>query len=253
MKIAVISDIHGNLLALEAVLEDIKHNAVDKIFILGDLAVFGYAPDETISFIRENLSEHVCIQGNTDLMIVNSTGDKGDPYTPKSDLLSGALKFAQEEISADNKEFLANLPATHSESFGPLNVLFVHGSPRRNDEGITPDIKYALLDEIVADVDENMIFCGHTHIPITHQSAGKTIINVGSVGRPFGDSPRAVYVILDLENVDQREFDIEHRYVKYDLATATESLAQCDFDGADILAEMLRRATAKIPSKAEMN
>lgn len=253
MKIAVISDIHGNLLALQAVLEDIKHNSIEKIFILGDLAFCGYAPDETISFIRDNLSEHVCIQGNTDLMIVKATGEAGDPYTPKLDMMANALKFAQEEISADNKEYLANLPVKHSESFGPLNVLFVHGSPRRNDEGITPDIKYSKLDEIVADVKENMIFCGHTHIPITHQSAGKTIINVGSVGRPFGETPRAVYAILDVTNVEQREFDIEHRYIKYDHATATETLGQCDFEGADILSEMLRRATDKIPTRAELN
>lgn len=253
MKVAVISDIHGNLLALQAVLEDIKNNGIEKIFILGDLAFCGPQPDETVSFIRDNMSQHVSIQGNTDLMIVKATGEEGDPYTPKLEMMANALRYSQKVLSDENKEYLANLPVKHTEAFGPLKVLFVHGSPRRNDEGITADMKYSKLDEIFADVEENMIFCGHTHIPITHQSSGKTIINVGSVGRPFGENPRAVYAILDVTKVEQREFDIEHRYVKYDLQKAAEQLVQCDFEGAEILSEMLNRATDKIPSKAELN
>ncbi|MGD9581331.1 MAG: metallophosphoesterase [Vampirovibrionia bacterium] len=253
MKIAVISDIHGNLLALQAVLEDIKQNGIEKIYILGDLAFCGSEPNETIEFIRENLSEQVSIQGNTDLMILKATGDEDDSYMPKSNTMASALIYAQEVLTDDNKDYLASLPESHSEAFGPLKVLFVHGSPRRNDEGITPDIKYSKLDEMLADVEENMVFCGHTHIPIIHQSKGKTVVNTGSVGRPFGENPRAVYAILDLTNVEQRQFDIEHRYVKYDLNQAVEKLEACDFEGAETLAYMLNRATDKIPTKAELN
>lgn len=253
MKLAIISDIHGNLNALKAVLEDIKNNKIEKIYILGDLAFCGPQPKETVEFIRKELSDHVIIQGNTDEMIVKATGEDNDPYMPKKEVMANALKYSQEVLTEDDKYFLANLPAQYIDEYDGLTLLFVHGSPRKNDEGIFPEVKYSMLDKMCEGVEQKIIFCGHTHYPIIHQSSGKTIVNVGSVGRPFGENLRSVYAILDLTEVKQRKFDIEHRYVKYDVEEAAAELEKCEFDGSDILAYMLRRATDKFPSPSEVN
>lgn len=252
MEIAIISDIHGNILALEAVLKDIKERGIDKIYILGDLAFCGPKPKETLDFIREHLKQHVIIQGNTDEMITKANGEPGDPYTPKKEVMANALRYCQETLSHEDKEFLSHLPLQHKEEIQGLKLLFVHGSPRRINEGITPDIKYSELAKMCEDTDANVIFCGHTHYPIIHQVDKKTIVNVGSVGRPFGENPHAVYVVLDLANVKQREFSINHFYVKYDLEQAARDLENCDFEGANVLAYMLRQATDKFPEPSQI-
>ena len=253
MKVAILSDVHGNVDALKAVLKDIAQVDVAKIYVLGDLAFCGPYPKATIDFIRDNLSDQVLIQGNTDEMIVKATGEEGDIYTPKLKVMANALFFAQNMLEDEDKEFLANLKPSHYEDYEGLKMLFVHGSPRKNDEGITVDIKYSKLDEMMKGTDAHLVFCGHTHYPIMHQSSGKTVVNVGSVGRPFGENPRAVYALLDLSRVKEREFDIEHRYVPYDVEPVAAALAHCDFEGSEILAEMLMLATDKFPSPYDLN
>lgn len=253
MKIAVLSDIHGNIDALKAVIDDVRAKEIDKVVLLGDLAFSGPFPKETLDYIRENLSDSTIIQGNTDEMIVKAFSDANYPHIPKNKTMANALIYSQKVLSNEDKEFLANLPEQHSEEIDGLKLLFVHGSPRRNDEGITQKLKYSELEEIFEGVDANIIFCGHTHFPIIHQVGKKTVVNVGSVGRPFGENPRAVYVMLDLTEIAQRKFDLEHRYVKYDHNKVADDLENCDFEGSDILAEMLRRATDKFPDKAERN
>lgn len=252
MKIAVLSDIHGNILALKAVLEDITNQGIDKIYILGDLAFCGPCPNETINYIRENLKHAKIIQGNTDEMILMDKDKVDDIPSFKKEVMSAALKYSQDKLSEENKEFLSNLPAQIYEEVAGIKFLFVHGSPRRNDEGITQNINYSVLEEIVKDTEANIIFCGHTHYPIIHQLNKKTVVNVGSVGRPFEENPRSVYVIVDLSEASQRKFSIEHRYVKYDLERAASDLEQCEFEGANILAHMLRKATDKFPTDMEL-
>jgi predicted phosphodiesterase len=186
-------------------------------------------------------------------MLVKFKTKESEEYTPKKSVMANALKYAYESLNEDDINFLANLPAQHTEEFEGLKVLFVHGSPEKNNEGITPDMKYSILAKIFENVDANLVFCGHTHYPIIHQVDKKTIINTGSVGRPFGENPRSVYAVLDLTNVKQREFSIDHRYVKYDHMKTAEELSACNFDGAKVLGYMHERATDKFPEHSEVN
>ena len=95
----------------------------------------------------------------------------------------------------------------------------------------------AQINEIVADVEENIIFCGHTHIPCGYQTdKGITIVNTGSVGRPFTENPEACYVLADFNN---GTYTIEHRFVSYDKEKAAEKLAKRHFEGAEKLAQIL--------------
>lgn len=249
MKIAVLSDIHGNLDALQSVLTDIKNQEISRIFICGDLAVAGPEPVETIDYIVDLTKRYniTIIQGNTDEMVLKSTGSPDDKYTPPNKIMAEAVKYAQKILRADQKEFLMELPATYSERIGNLNVLLVHGSPRNNSEDILPDMDPEKVREMIKSTNEDIIFCGHTHLPVIYHIGKQTVVNVGSVGRPFTEKPKACYAVLDYPDLSGEKFLIDQRFIAYDYTSAAEKLAKQPFEGSDKLAQMLVKATSRYP------
>lgn len=247
MKIAIMSDIHGNMEAIESVLDDINNHHITKLFICGDIAMAGPEPDRTTDFVQKlkDKFEVAIIQGNTDEMIAKYTGLPDDKYLPPNEIMAEALKYAQSVLSDEQKKFLANLPVEYSENIEGISIKLVHGSPRKNNEDILPDTSPDKVGEMIKDTSEDLIFCGHTHLPAVFVCGRQTVINVGSVGRPFTEEPKASYVILNIENSN---FSITHRQIKYDITTASEKLAVQDFTGADKLAGMLVQATSRYPS-----
>lgn len=235
MKIAVLSDIHGNMEALDAVLEHIKTEKIDRVFICGDLAMAGPEPSKAVDFLMSY--DATFIQGNTDEMIVKN-------IIPPNEIMVNALKYAQDDLSDKQKDFLASLPFSHGEKIEDLNLLFVHGSPRKNNEDILPDQPSEKIAEMVENTTQDIIFCGHTHLPCGYQIKKQTVVNVGSVGRPFGEEPKACYVTV---NINKSEAEILHHFVDYDVKSASEKLAKLGFIGADKLAQMLISATSRYP------
>lgn len=238
MKIAIISDIHGNMQALNSVLSDIESQGCEKIFCLGDLAMAGPQPVEAIIAIKM-LVEHSgleLIQGNTDEMIANY--DKfAELAKSKFPVMGSALENDSKLIGQDLKDFLNGLNPQKDISIEGVKILLVHGSPRKNDENIFPDLPIAKIEEMLEGVDSDVIFCGHTHIPCGYQTNNnQTVINVGSVGRPFTPEPKACYAIADFLN---SAFVVEHRFVDYDKIKASKILAKRSFEGASKLAEIL--------------
>jgi putative phosphoesterase len=237
MKIAVISDIHGNLDALDAVVEDIKSQECDKIFALGDYAMAGAEPSRTVDFFISQQNEFTLIQGNTDLMIANYTDELYNELKSKAPIMAEALKNDYEILNPIQKAFLKKLPIQLEVEEDGLKILLVHGSPRKNNEDILPDVDLDELEKMLEHVDANIVLCGHTHIPCGFQTASKkTVVNVGSVGRPFTLEPKSCYLKMTIEN-GQALF--EHRFVDYDKQKASEKLAKRNFKGADKLASML--------------
>lgn len=240
MKIAIISDIHGNMQALESVLTDIKKEKCEKIFCLGDLAMAGPEPVKTIELIKKLYEESnfELIQGNTDLMIANS--DTSIPIVKAAfPLMGNALDDDAKIIPDDLKEFLGNLSAQKELDIDGVKILLVHGSPRKNDENISPDLPIEKVEEMLEGVDADVIFCGHTHIPCGFQTTKKqTVVNDGSVGRPFTPNPQACYVVAEFSN---GTFGVTHKFVDYDNKKASEILAKRNFEGADKLATILMR------------
>ncbi len=238
MRVAVISDIHGNMQALDTVLDDIKNEKCERIFCLGDLAMAGPEPARAIELIKKLFDEGKLelIQGNTDEMIgsYDKFGEKVKSVFP---IMGNALENDVKIIPENLKEFLKNLPKQKQLTVEGINVLLVHGSPRRNDENILPGLPIEQVEEIVAGTDVDLIFCGHTHIPCGYQTINKqTIVNDGSVGRPFTQNPQACYVIVEFLN---GMFEVKHKFLDYDRKKASEILAQRTFDGADKLAKIL--------------
>ena len=235
MKFAVLSDIHGNMFALRAVLEDMKNFEVERVLCLGDLAMAGPEPNKTIDFVRTQ--DWTVIQGNTDEMIANFSHDVYEAVKTGAPIMANALEADVKEISSENKNYLKNLPINKSIETDGLKILLVHGSPRRNNENIFPNMDMDVIEEIFRDVDADVVFCGHTHMPCGYQTNSKvTVVNDGSVGRPFTKNPQACYVIANITN---GKLEIEHRMVDYDIKSAMEILEKRPFEGAEKLAGML--------------
>ena len=241
MKLAVISDIHGNLFALEKVLEDIEHEKCDNIICLGDLAMAGPEPDKTVELVKQMNWD--VVQGNTDKMIVEFNEEMFNTLKGQIPIMANALRNDAEVISEENKAYLKNLPENLEITINNTPILLVHGSPRRNNEDISPDLPLEKVEEMVEGTDSRLILCGHTHLPCGYQTnSGKTVVNVGSVGRPFTEKPVSCYAIVTFDEIG---FGVEHKFVEYDNVSASETLAKRKFEGADKLAQILINPTVR--------
>lgn len=239
MKIAVISDIHGNMEALEAVMKDIENEGCEKIFALGDYAMAGPEPDTAINWFmqRENDNKFTLIQGNTDLMIADYSEDVYQAVKEKAPTMAEALKNDFWLINPIQRNFLRNLPEQKELEIEGVKILLVHGSPRKNNEDILPDLSMHKVEEIIAGTSADVILCGHTHIPCGFQTSKKqTVVNVGSVGRPFTPEPKSCYLKLTITN---GKCLFEHRFVEYNKETASLKLRKREFVGSNKLANTL--------------
>lgn len=240
IKVAIISDIHGNMNALTNVIADINKQNIKRILILGDLALMGSEPNETINFIR-NLEHNYdidIIQGNTDLFIVN----ENLPNVP--DFAKNAIIYAKNTISSDNIIFLKILPEQKSLKIGKTTILMTHGSPRKNDENIFPGKNIEEIRPMIKNSTETIILCGHTHLPAGYQIDKQTVINVGSVGRPFTENQKACYAILEIDENKKDTFSVEHKFINFDVQNEADKLSKLNFEGAKYLAQKLLESRA---------
>ncbi|MGM0437427.1 MAG: metallophosphoesterase family protein [Bacillota bacterium] len=211
MKIAFISDIHANIFALKKVLKDIKKQNVDKIICLGDLVGYAPYPNEVINLIKkENI---FTIQGNYD----ESTGEElmacGCDYDTQKETENAnkSLFWTQEEVSEENKQWLAELPKEKKMNIEGWNLYLVHGSPRKNNEYLYADSEE--VKEIAEKFKFDVLLSGHTHLPYFKVINGKYIANAGSAGKPKHGNPGATYIIL---NIKKDSIDFISREVEYD-------------------------------------
>ena len=201
MRIAVISDIHSNIYALEAVLKDIETKNIDLVACTGDLVGYGTRPNEVINTIRKN--RILTIIGNYDDAIGNCKIVCGCDYpNPKDAQKAGlSMHFTGEETLDENKVYLANLPKEAVLTFNEKTIRLVHGSTRVINEYLKENSKEA--DEVMSELVEDILVCGHTHIPYAKYYGDKLLVNAGSVGKPKTNNPNANYVIIDIKNKDE--------------------------------------------------
>lgn len=249
MKIAIISDIHGNIDAVDSVLSDIQTEKCDKIFCLGDVAMAGPAPQETISKIKDLMKskDFYIIQGNTDKMLSVFSFDTYNAVLNTNAVMGSAYLADSKLLTQEEKDFLANLPAQKEIELFGIKILLVHGSPRKNNENIYPNLPIEEVEEMIKDTNADIIFCGHTHMPCGYQTnTEQTVVNVGSVGRPFSETPDSCYAIMEIDEANST-YTVKHKFVKYDVNSAAEKIKKRNFEGAEKLAKMLIKATSRYP------
>ena len=241
MKVAVLSDIHGNINALKSVLNEfIEDESYEKILFLGDYSMAGPVPEVTASYCEElsKSDRFEFIQGNTDKMIVDYANKNFDLSKIPFPVMANALKSDVERLSKENIEFLTGLPVQKEIELNGLKILMVHGSPRRQNEDMMAGTPIEKIEEMIEGVDADLILCGHTHVPCGFQTnTNQTVVNVGSVGIPFTPNALPCYAIIDI--ADDKSFTVEHRFVKYDVEGTVKDLLTRGYDGVEKLAQIL--------------
>lgn len=219
MKLAVISDIHGNIYALMKALEDIDEQKVDKIICLGDLVGYGPHPNEVVALIKRR--EIPCIKGNYDASVVD--GDY--TYIRNTTINSFALPWASNEVRVANKCFLDSLPTSLKYTFNGVNFLFTHGSPNAINDYLFEDAANTI--EVMNQLEDDVLVCAHTHIPCAKKYENKLLINVGSVGKPKIGKPNPTYAIIEIE--DNGEVKVTFRYLEYEFKRIVKDCTMLNF------------------------
>ncbi len=217
MKIAFISDLHANLIALEAVLADIEAAGADEIICLGDIASLGPQPCEVTALIRE--LGCATIQGNH------------DPLPEESSVLRPVGEWTEQQLGDEDKRFLATLPPTLTRELQDLTLLCVHGSPSSFDEQILPSTSEADLEPMFAHSNFDVIVAGHTHVQMFRRYRNRAIVGVGSVGMPYvapfdGSGPPQIVKAAEYALVAHNNgaLTVDLRQVPYDFETYREAV-----------------------------
>ena len=234
MRVATLSDIHGNRPALEAVLHDIAAEKPDLIVVCGDVAS-GPLPVETLELLRA-LPNARFLRGNADRGLVALYDGAAKPEWP-----GPAVDWCAAQLSRTDRDFLASFPDdVRLEIEGLGRVLFCHGSPRSDVEIMMAATPEPRLRELIAGVNADVIVCGHTHMQFDRTSDGVRIVNPGSVGMPYGE-PGAYWALLAPE--------IEFRRTDYDREGAAARISKSSWPGAAAFAS---DNVLSVPSVAEV-
>ncbi len=223
MRIALIADIHGNSIALEAVLSDAASQHPDEYFFLGDL-VDGHDPSGVLERVTQ-LPKARFVVGNTDRYII--TGQGPPPYTvddikrnldrlPIFQEATASWAWSKGWLCATGWfDWLCDLPLEERVDLpNDQTLLYVHATPGYADgPGVGPHTSDAELADLMAGCGADVVCVGHTHIPFMRVVDQVTVINPGSVSNPLAPDLRASYAILD---ADTSGFDVSHRRVAYD-------------------------------------
>lgn len=233
-KIAVISDIHGNVPALEAVIADIDSQRVDEVLVGGDLVGRGPQGSSVVQHIVA--LRWPCIRGNHEDYLLQFRRQQIPDGWLEADEWA-ASRWMAAELSDSDIAYLDSLPFSLTSRLEP-RLRLVHGSPRSNNEGLGPWTSDEELEEHFESVAESLLVCAHTHRPLTHEFDAGMVINVGSVGLPFNGDRRAQYVIFDIDGPDVA---VDFRRVEYDLRRTLDIYESTGFLGeGGVTAQLLK-------------
>ncbi len=217
IAIALLSDIHANLPALEAVIEDIKKRGIKHIWNAGDSIGYGPFPNETLSLLKR--SKINSILGNYDKMVLNSF--KNPNILPQHPQKMFAAYWTFNILSSRNKIYLAKLPERIREELFHWKILMVHGSPASDKEYLDDNTAKARLEYFAKKVDADIIISGHSHRQSYRYIQGTHFINPGSVGRSDDGSTSASYAILF---VSKDRISVQHVRVPYNVSKTISAL-----------------------------
>lgn len=200
MSLALVGDIHGNAMALDAAIGAIAAHKPDGIVILGDLVLNGAQPAEALARVMElDAAGAVVISGNTDIAVAD--GDYGAAFPWLDDVPEAqraAAEWARDQLSDAQLDYLRRLPAERRLSSEDILVLACHGSPGSQTSGLPADLDAAVTVERVTRTDARVICCAHTHEADIRELGRKLLVNPGSCGYAFDGTPDACWALLEL-------------------------------------------------------
>jgi predicted phosphodiesterase len=231
MRAALIADLHANLPALRAVLDDAVALGCDAVWCAGDVVGRGPHPNEVVELLRS--SGALCVQGNWDEAVGMDRDATGSGWGRAELEVEGlrSLAWTAARISDDNRGWLRNLPPTVRLGVEDRSVLLFHGSPLKQNEYLWSDRPSRYFSRIASDEADDLFCFGHSHEAF-HRLVGQShFVAAGSVGCGTGDDRRARYAVV---HVGQPEIAVGFRSVDYDRVTVERDLVAAGFD-ADLL------------------
>jgi putative phosphoesterase len=220
-RVAAIYDIHGNLPALEAVLQDIRQAEVDHLVVGGDV-VPGPMPRETINCLLDLDIPVQFIQGNGDRVVRARMAGTESSEVPAQ--FREVIRWNAQQLSPEDEKLLASWPKTiRVEILGLGEVLFCHATPRNDTEIFTRLTSEESLLPVFERLEVSVIVCGHTHMQFARKIGRIRVVNAGSVGMPFGE-PGAYWLLLGP--------DIQLRHTPYDLTKAARRVRETTYPQA---------------------
>ncbi len=231
MRVAILSDIHGNLVSLDACLNDLEQQGgADFIVAAGDLCVDGPKPKKVLQRLIE-IDAH-CIRGNTDRYI----GERDEAALPAAE--RAQLQWTRGQLGEKLIAWLGELPFSQRFGEDANQLLIVHANPTNDDEHVWPDADDATLERLIGAETANAIAFGHLHLPYVRVWRGKMLVNVASAGLPKDGDPRASYAIATQRSGG---WEVKHRRVAFDVKKVATQLADCGIPGSIELIATLRR------------
>ncbi|MCR6106633.1 metallophosphoesterase family protein [Salipaludibacillus agaradhaerens] len=225
MKLALISDIHGNAEALKSVLNDLSIVGATHVAVLGDLSFRGPQPKECLDLVRELQAK--VIKGNADEWIVRGI-KKGEVPEPAFEMMRQEQAWAKEQLTEEDLNYLSKLPETLELPLSNKEQLYAcHATPSSLFDVISNEAdndSFSVYTE--ANNRATYYAYGHIHLPFLRAFSEKKIMNTGSVGLPFDGDVRASYIVLDSTHND---INIQFRRVSYDVEKACHALDETNY------------------------
>ncbi len=226
LRIALLSDIHGNALALEAALAALEAERPDRLFILGDLVLNGPRPADVVEAVMDLESAGaLVIAGNTDIAVAD--GDFTAAFPWLDEVPAGhraAAEWAREQLSAEQLDYLRRLPAERRLRVDEELVLGCHASPGSQTAGMPTDLDAATTMLYATRTDARVICCGHTHVADVRELGRKLIVNPGSCGYAFDGSPDACWALLSVGGDEEPSATL--RRAPYDAQAAAQEVSR---------------------------
>lgn len=238
-RIALLSDIHGNVVALDAALADVRREAPDLVAFLGDYVLNGPRPCETVDRVRELEAEGaIVVQGNTDVAAADLDLAAAFPWfdeVPHVNVV--AAEWVHEALGEERLDWLRRLPAERRVTVGDTMILFTHASPGSQTQGLAVDLDAAAVVERLARTDARIVCVGHTHVADVRDLGWKQVVNPGSCGYAFDGDAGASWAMLD---VDGDDVQVTLRRTVYDTRPVSDELSERGLAG-----DVYRAATVR--------
>jgi len=238
-RLAVFSDVHGNVAALDAAWKEIKRAKPDVVAIAGDLVFNGPEPMAAVERLRELESDGaVIVQGNTDVAVADFDYAAAFPWMPEvPDSFRAAAEWAHDQLDDAALEWLRRLPAERRLRFDGTLALVCHASPGSQTAGFNADLDASVVVEMAGRTDARVICCGHTHVAEVRDLGWKIIANDGSCGYSFDGDPSASWVLV---SVDGDDVDAEIHRTAYDAGATADAISRRGLPG-----DVYRAATVR--------
>jgi len=240
-RIAALSDVHGNVTALEAVLADVARAKPDHIVVAGDLVLNGPEPAAAVDALRSAAEAGTAvIAGNTDVAVADFDYAAAFPWMTDGvpDAIAAAAEWAHDALGDERVEWLRALPSERRlRTDDDTLVLVCHASPGSQTAGLDQNLDPSVTIELLARTDARVIICGHTHLPEVRDLGFKVIVNAGSAGYVFDGDSTASWALIE---IDDGEVRAEIRRTEFDTLRVANAISERGLAG-----DVYRAATVR--------